>query len=283
MHKPYIADKQQEWGKNYRCHCVQNIIFGTNKAVFNMFYGNNPYYYFIIGLQALCVIHCLRKGRENGWIWFIIFVPFIGSVAYIFTEIFSRRDLQNVGDGLGAVVFSAGRIKKLEQQLKFSDTFNNRVALADAYLGTGQVDKAIHLYESSLTGAFTENEYVLKQLIVAYYNTQRYNDVLPIARKIYRLPQFARSRAHILYAVSLDKTGNTAQAEQEFLQMKGRFDNFEARSQYALLLERTGRLQEAKKIWNELLEEESQLTSRERRAARTWFSQAREALKRAGA
>jgi len=245
-----------------------------------MFFGNPFYYYFILGLQAICVIHCLRMGRERGWIWFIVFVPFIGSVAYIFTEIFSRKELLNVGSGLGTVINAPRRIKKLEQQLRFSDTFNNRVALADAYLAAGQKEKAIELYESSLTGAFTENEYVLKQLILAYFEAQRYADVIPTARKIYKLPQFARSKAHILYAMALEKTGNTEQAEIEFQQMKGRFANFEARYQYAMLLTRTGRGAEATKIFADIVEEASQLTPRERRASSTWFALAKEELRK---
>jgi hypothetical protein len=245
-----------------------------------MFFGNPNYYYIIVGLQAACVIHCLLKGRERGWIWFIVFVPVIGSIAYIFVEIFSRADLQNVTAGLGEVISSPGRIRKLEQQLRFSDTFNNRVALADAYLSAGQKDKAIALYESSLTGAFTENEYVLKKLIIGYFEAGRYNDILPIAKKIYKLPEFARSKSHILYAMALEKTGNGSQAEKEFQFMKGRFANFEARYQYAMFLVRAGRGAEARKIFGEMVEEAPQLTSRERRAGRAWFALAKEELKK---
>ena len=245
-----------------------------------MFFDSPNYYYIIVGLQALCVIHCLKMGRERGWIWFIVFVPFIGSVAYIFMEIFSRRDLQNVGSGLGSVINAPWKIKKLEQQLRFSDTFNNRVALADTYLAAGQKEKAIALYESSLTGAFTENEYVLKQLISAYFEAQRFADVVAIAKKIYTLPQFARSKAHILYAMALEKTGETTQAEKEFQQMRGRFANFEARYQYGMLLTRTSRGADAKKIFADMVEEASQLTPRERRAASTWFSLVKEELRK---
>ena len=244
-----------------------------------MFFGN-AYYYFILGLQALCIIHCLRMGRERGWIWFIVLVPFIGSVAYIFTEIFSRGHLQNVGKGLGSVINASGSIRKLEQQLRFSDTFNNRVALADAYLGTGQKEKAIQLYESSLTGAFTENEYVLKQLILAYFEAQRFTDVVAVAKKIYALPQFARSKAHILYAMALEKTGNPGQAEKEYQLMRGRFANFEARYQYAMLLSRIGRAAEAKKIFSDIVEEASQLTARERSVGREWFVLAKDELRK---
>lgn len=248
-----------------------------------MLFGSPYFYGFNIVADAICIIHCLRTRRDTGWIYFIIVVPVIGWGAYIFTQMFSGRDLQKVQSGIGAVLNPTGSIKKLEQQLRFSDTFNNRVALADAYLAAGNREKAVELYESSLTGAFTENEYVLGQLVVAYFEAGRYNDVITTAKKIYKLPQFARSRAHILYAMALEKTGIIVQAETEFKTMKGRFANYEARYQYGQFLMRAGRLAEAKQLYGEMAEEFSQLTSRERRAGRTWFIQAKDELKKMAA
>ncbi len=240
-------------------------------------------YYVTIALDAICIIHCLRMGRETGWIWVIVVLPVLGAIIYIATQMFAGRDLQKVQSGIGAVLNPSGSIKKLQQQLRFSDTFNNRVALADAYLAAGQRDKAVEMYESSLTGAFTENEYVLGQLVVAYFEAQRYNDVISVARKIYKLPQFARSRAHILYAIALEKAGNSTQAETEFKMMKGRFANYEARFQYGLFLIKAGRDAEARQLYREMVEEAGQLTSRERRVGRTWFAQAKEELKKMAA
>jgi hypothetical protein len=66
--------------------------------------------------------------------------------------------------------------------------------LADAYLEARLTDKALEIYKNSLTGAFAENEHVMAQLIVAYFEEGQYNEVIPIARKLYKLPQFARSK-----------------------------------------------------------------------------------------
>jgi len=82
--------------------------------------------------------------------------------------------------GVGTLINPTGRIKKLEANLRFSDTFNNRIALADACLEKGFTDRAIELYESSLAGNFTENEYVLSKLIIAYFQK---NDM----RRLFRL------------------------------------------------------------------------------------------------
>jgi len=179
---------------------------------------------------------------------------------------------------VGAVFNAVGRVKRLEDNLRFTDTFNNRMALADAYMATGQPDKGIDLYEKSMTGAFTENEYLLTRLINAYYQVKRYDDILPLARRLYKSVPFARSRAHILYALALEQTGQPELAEKEFGLMKARFSNFEARYQYGMFLRRAGRDGEAKTTFVTMLEEAPHLSRRERRYSSSWFAYAKDEL-----
>jgi hypothetical protein len=248
-----------------------------------MFFYNNYFYYVTIALQVICVLHCLKKGNQNKWIWIIVFLPAIGSLIYFFSEIVTGRQINQVSSGLGSVLNPSGSVRKLEEQLRFTDTFHNRIALADAYLANGRTEDAIALYEQSLTGVFTENEHVLKQLIIAYSNVKRYKDIIPMAQKIYRSPQFARSRAHMLYAIALEHTGNSQAAEKEFQSMNGRFSNFEPRYQFGLFLLRARRDEEAKQVFNDMLNEAGHLSSRERRYNQAWLSQAKEELKRMSA
>ena len=241
---------------------------------------NGYFYYITIGLQVICVIHCLRKGNQNKWIWIIVFLPIVGCIAYIFTEIFTRGDIQHLQSGVGSVFNPTGRIRRLEENVRFANTFNNRIMLADAYLAAGRVEAAIELYESSLVGAFTENEHVHMQLIVAYFERKEYGKLLPLAGKIYTIPQFARSRAHLRYAIALEYTGQVERAEQEFRKMKGRFSYFEPRYEYGLFLQRAGRTEEARHIFAEIAEESRHLSPRERRSNREWIAQAREEMKK---
>ena len=241
-----------------------------------MFFVNSTV---IIVLQAICVIHCIRKGNSNNWIWLIVLVPVIGAIAYIVSEMFTHDQVEQVQAGVTTVLNPTGKIKKLEQQLKFSDTFSNRVQLADAYLDNGQTERAIALYESSLTGAFTENEYVLTQLSKAYFLMQRYNDVIAVTKKIHKLPQYPRSKAHLQYAMALEQTGNAEAAEREFKLMKVRFAYFESRYQYGLFLQRANRDEEARQVFKDIIEEAIQLSPREKRNHRKWIHLAKEQLK----
>ena len=130
-----------------------------------MFFFSTPFYAITIILQVICVFHCVKKGNQNKWIWIIVFFPIIGSLVYIFTEIFTRNEIRSVSAGVSEIISPSGSIRKLEENLRFTDTFNNRIALADAYLENGQTGKAIDLYESSLTGTY----HVKKPLITDRY------------------------------------------------------------------------------------------------------------------
>jgi hypothetical protein len=235
-------------------------------------------YYLIIILQGICVFHSIRKGNQGKWIWIIVFIPVIGSIIYLFSEVFTKRDLSTVQSTVSTLMNPVGRVKDLEKKLEFSNTFDNKVALADAYLATGSTDKAIELYESCLTGIFDDNEYVVTKLILAYYRSERYEAVVKITDKIYKSTEFKKSQAHIYYALSLENLGKTEAAEAELKTMKGKFSNFEGRVNYAQFLLRANRNEEAKAIFTEILEEAKFMKPGESRGSAEWFRKSREEL-----
>ena len=243
-------------------------------------FDGNYFYYITIGLNIYCAVHSYRRGTLNKWIWLIVFIPIVGSAIYLYSEILSNRRISTPKIDVASVINPGVKLKRLEDELRFTDTFANKIKLADAYLGAGQVDKAVLLYESSLTGAFVENEYVHAQLIIGYYEQGRYAEVVPLAKRLYKLPNFARSKAHICYALALEKLGHDELAEKEFLAMKGRYSYFEQRYQYGLFLMRAERADDAYIIFTDMLNEEKHLSPVERKTSRIWFSKAKEELKK---
>lgn len=67
---------------------------------------------------------------------------------------------------------------------------------------------------------------------------------------------------------------------KEFLLMKARFSNYEARYQYGLFLGRKQRTEEAKEIFTTIIDEYHHLSPVEKRTTRQWISLAKEALKK---
>jgi hypothetical protein len=107
-----------------------------------------------------------------------------------------------------------------------------------------------------------------------------FEDVIIASEKIYHQPQFVRSAAHIYYAIALEQTGNDTKAEKEFLLMKARFSNYEARYQYGLFLERKERKGEAKDIFLAMVDEYHHLSAVEKRSIRQWIALSKEELKK---
>lgn len=241
-------------------------------------FGN--WYYIPLILQGICLIHSFRNGTQQKWLWIIVFLPVIGSLIYLYQEILSNRRVRIKTPDISAVFDPGVKLKRLENEVKFTDTFANRIKLADAYLDAGYVDKVVEIYTTSLKGAFAENEHVLAQLIVAYDKQKRYTEIIPIARKLYKLPQFSRSRIHVLYATALEHTGNIAAAEEEFKTMKGRYAYFENRYEYGLFLIRQDRIEDAATIFSDIIEEQPHLSAVERNSNKIWFTKAKAELKK---
>jgi hypothetical protein len=236
------------------------------------------YYYLILILQAICVIHAVRTGNQNRWIWLIIFLPLIGCAIYFFTEILTKRHVSSIQSDVVNIVNPGAKIKDLEKKFKFSDTLANRTALADAYLEKGLYEEAIKYYEPALTGLFDSNEHIINQLIKAYFAIERFEDVVRIAPRIAGNFNFAKNRSAILYAIALEKTGNAEAAEKQFKALNHRFSNYEARYQFGQFLIRQDKIDDADQVYSDMVNEGSNMSRKEMGDSKQWIDKAAKEL-----
>ncbi|HXB42189.1 MAG TPA: tetratricopeptide repeat protein [Bacteroidia bacterium] len=248
--------------------------------MFGIFENLYEYYYLVLILQGICVFHSIRKGNQSKWIWIIVFLPLIGCIAYLFTEIIKRRHVSSLQEGMATLVNPGGRIKDLEKKFTFSDTHANRVALADAYLESGLYEKAAELYEPTLKGMFYDNEHVVKQLIIAYHHLGKPEKLIEIAPRIKNVVDFSTSKSNLLYALALEQTGKFDLAEKEYKAMNHRFSNYEARYQYGDFLLHLNRKEDAALIFNDMVEEAEQMNRKEKGNNTIWIDKAKTELKR---
>jgi hypothetical protein len=195
----------------------------------------------------------------------------IGCAIYAYSEIFQRRQVNSIQAGVVKLVNPSAKIKQLERQFQFTDTFANRVALADAYLEKGLNEKALELYEPALSGLFESNEHVVKQLIDIYYKANRYDDVIRVARKISGNVNFPKSKSNLFYALALEKTNKIDLAEKEFKATNHRFSNYEARYNYGQFLLRMDRKAEAIKLYTTITDEAEHMSRKEKGESKIWI------------
>jgi hypothetical protein len=106
--------------------------------------------------------------------------------------------------------------------------------------------------------------------------------VVTLAKKVMNTSEFPKSHAHVVYGLSLEKTGNLVEAEKQLKMIRGKYSNFEGRFQYGQFLIRQGRKEEASELYAEILEESAHMSSGESRNNKEWFRKTREELSKLG-
>ena len=119
-------------------------------------------------LQLLLIIHCIKTGR-SGWLWLLVFLPYIGGIAYIILNIIPDMKESNYVHKAGNAIVSTFRpnkkIKDLEHLVKIQETVANITLLADAYAEAGNYQKAEELYLQCLSGPYEHDESIEFKLV----------------------------------------------------------------------------------------------------------------------
>lgn len=215
--------------------------------------------YSLIGIaQIFCLYHAFTKKKEMYWYFIIIFLPMIGTLAYLYVHFFTKSTISNVTDTIESIKGKMDKnyeIEKLLNQAKYTDTISNKIRLADAYASKQQYGQAIALYNSCLKGYNADDLPTLEKLMVAYYFSDDFENTIKIGNQLNTNPLFKNSESRITYAWSLYFDGQEEKAEEVFKAMDIRYGNYVHRTEFAKFLIDLGRAKEALGILQTLEEE----------------------------
>lgn len=219
----------------------------------------------VIILQGFCIWHAYTNQADQKWYWIILFFPFVGSLIYVYDQFYNRRNIENISEGFKGVLIENYKIKKLEQQVKFSPTFTNKVELADEHLVVGNYDRAHELYHSCYSGPHTNDTHLNMSLLKVNYLLGNYSEVLQYREKVKDSQEFRTSEEKSAYAWALYQLGQSQESERVFESMDNNYCNYSQRLEYAKFLEQTQGKESAKQKLNEILDEVNAMDSYERK------------------
>ncbi|WP_452228721.1 hypothetical protein [Lacinutrix sp. MEBiC02404] len=237
------------------------------------------YYYVIIALQAYCIYHLIKNRNPYYWIFLIIFLPFIGCLIYLITQVYNKRDAEKVTNEIVTLINPTKKIKDLEKKLEFSETYQNRINLADAYLANKEYQNAISYYEKALDSDYQNDFYVIKSLITCYYNTESYDEVVRYSEKIIEHPEFKKSKTQFFYGLALEKLERIAEAETQLRAIDVRYSNYDERLVLAKFLMAKNKTEDAKEILNEISIESEHMTKMNKKIYKATISEVAKLLK----
>jgi hypothetical protein len=215
-----------------------------------VFFDYSNYYYLIIGLQAFCLFHAYKNRTNQKWYYLIIFLPVIGGLIYLYENFYSRRNVSNLQEGFKGLIYNNYEVEKLEKAVKFSESFNNKVKLGDAYTERGRYEEAIKLFESCRKGIYENNSELFQKLANTYFLNKDYSKIVELSKQVTFIGE-----AKIAFAWALHYTGDSLKAETVFKEMERRFSNYEARLEYSKFLIEINRSNDARNLLENILDE----------------------------
>ncbi len=185
------------------------------------------FYPFVIMIQIFCLYHAYTNKTEQKWFWIIVIFPFVGSLFYLYDHFYSRRNLELIKEEVKGSLIQNYSIDKLEQKVKFSQTYANKLELANEHLNIGNLDRAIEIFESCNRGTYRNDVHLNMKLMQSYYLKENHEKVLEYGEPIVGKKEFSNSPAKIALAWSNYRLGRVDDAEKLFSAMDIKFSNYE--------------------------------------------------------
>jgi hypothetical protein len=234
-------------------------------------------------IQVLLIIHVIRTGRNQLWIWVLLFLPLAGGIAYIavemLPELFRSRAARRTARGLKKAMDPMADLRRYESEARVGSNVASRQRYAEELLRHGRHDEAIMQYREALSGLYQHDANLMLGLAQAQFAKGDAHGARVTLDELIRLnPEFRSPAGHLLYARALAAEGEVQKALEEYRVLAASFPGAEAAVRYAQLLQEQGQRVEAQRIARELLEQARIAPGHYRRAQRPWLEAAQRLL-----
>ena len=234
-------------------------------------------------VQVALIIHVVKTGRSQIWIWVLALLSLPGAIAYIAVEIvpelFRSRTAQRAARGLRKAMDPARELRRYESEARVAGNVASRQRYAQELVHHQRYEEAIGQYREALSGLYEHDPNLMLGLAQAQFGKGDASAArATLDELIRRNPDFRSPAGHLLYARALEAEGNVPKALEEYAVLAPSYPGAEASVRYAQLLQAQGRRAEAQKVARELLEQARIAPGHYRRAQRPWLDAAQRLL-----
>lgn len=234
-------------------------------------------------IQGALIVHCIKTGRNQLWIWVLLLLPGGGPAMYFAVEIlpqlFRSRTARRTARGFRDALDPGADLRRYENEARVTGNVASRQRYAEELARHERYDEAIAQYREALSGLYQHDPNLMLGLAQAQFAKGDAPGARTTLDELIRLnPDFRSPVGHLLYARALEAEGNVAKALEEYRVVAGSYPGAEAAVRYAQLLQAQGQRAEAQRIVRELLEQARIAPGHYRRAQRSWLEAAQRLL-----
>jgi hypothetical protein len=242
-----------------------------------------PLFILSIVIQALLIVHCIKTGRNQIWIWVLALLSFAGIIAYVAAELIPdllrSRTTQRTVKGVKKALDPEADLRRLEQQAQISGGVAASQRYAEELLRTGRAEEASAVYRQTLRGLYEHDPNLMLGLARAQFAAKTPADARTTLDSLMQHnPQFRSADAHLLYARALESEGQAQRAVEEYKALVAFYPGAEATVRYAQLLRGQGQVDQARLALKGLLDQSAIAPAHYRRTQEEWLKQAEREL-----
>lgn len=227
-------------------------------------------------LQALAIVHFIRRRPDTIWLWVIIFLGPLGAAVYIAMEVVPDLGLLRQSfEGVGR----RRRIAHLEALVRDNPAPGNYEELGELYLDEGKFAKARECYDKAIRGR-SDPDPIYRRGIAAIHLADYPAAVRDLEDVATRDPRYDLHRAIALLAHAYANTGEPQKADALFQQAVAASTLSETYYNYATFLAAQGRTADAREWAQRILAKKPTMPRYLQRRERPWFRKAKALLKR---
>ncbi len=234
------------------------------------------FYPYGIVLQALAILHFIRRRPDTYWLWIILMGGGLGSLVYIFVEVVPDARLLH---GVYQAFPRRKRIKALEAMVLDNPSVGNYEELGDLLLDDGKFARARECFDKVIARSDALDPRYHRALCAMALNDFAAAEE-DLAAVTARDPKYDYQRAAGLRAHALAKLGRSAEASALFASVTETSTLSETEYNYATFLASEGRTAEARAWAERVLRKKATMPDYIRRRERQWFRRAGALLKR---
>ena len=228
-------------------------------------------------LQALALVHFIRRRPNTLWLYAIIFLGGLGAFVYILVEVVPDLGLiRQVFDAIGR----RKRIKMFEALVLENPASGNYEELGDLYLEEKKFARAKECYDKAISPRSTQLDPLYRRGIAEIQLGEFPAAVTDLESVTSREPKYDSHRAMALLAHAYANSGQPDKAEQLFEQVTQMSTLSETQLNYAAFLASQNRTAEAREWAERVLARKATLPLYLKRRERPWFRKANALLKR---
>jgi len=222
-------------------------------------------------LQAVAIVHFIRRRPDGYWLWIIIFFGGLGALIYIAAEVIPDAGLL----GQSFKVFPRRRrIHELEAAIHDNPSPGNYEELGDLYLEEGNYSRARQCFDKSIS-ARTDSPDPFYRRGIAEIEMGDFAAAVPdLEQVVSKDPTYDFHRAPALLAHAYANTGQPEKAEALFREVTKISTASETYYNYATFLASQQRTAEAREWAQRILDKKPTMPAYQRRRERPWFRRA---------